>query len=127
MAKKRMYILISIMIAISTGCGLNKEEKNRTEDVDMNFDYENSYTVIQENLNCEDSDIRFILDTLERVEIKGVIRAEQKEDDSLAGLPVVLEIESEDNKAYRIYMDETCDLEAIKDIETGNYVYAEVQ
>jgi len=101
---------------------MEKTEANE-EEADMNFDYENSFQVIQKSLNCDDpEDVEIILDTLERAKVKGALSGEIKADDSLWA-PVVLEIESEDNKIYRIYMNQIYNVEGIQDMDTGKYIY----
>jgi len=72
----------------------------------LDFDRENSITQIREVLETAESwEIEIIVNVLESVGVRGVIRAEfvEQPSGSLPTVPV-LEVESEDNRIYYIHL-----------------------
>lgn len=111
--KKIVYLLVA-MVLIS---GCKKDEK---EDGIVKFNYEESFKVIKEVLDCEDKRVRYILEDLENVKIKGVVSFEITEEEKSS---VIAEIKSEDGKEYRLYMTKNFSVQGIQDMETEKFLY----
>jgi len=86
----------------------------------INFDFDNTVMVIQSVLKCEDRQARNIARALDRANIAGAITATVIED---AGGGLILEIESEDHRVYHVYLNSGFYADAIKDMETGEFVF----
>jgi len=134
---KKKHILFSFLVILCTICifiafyiecgGKDDGGKNINgeDDKTMEFNYENSFQVIKESLGCDDTSVEFILEIFEMFGVKGATSAEIEEEEGIDTL--ILEIQSEDSKTFRLYMESNYRLYAIKDMETGKYVYAVVE
>ena len=115
MRKICALLLILTSICVLAGC---KQESKTTDSIiskseisadtnnQVDFDRENSLNQIREALEtAEPWEIEIIVNILEEVGVRGVIRAEFVEQPygNLPAVPV-LEIESEDNRIYYIHM-----------------------
>jgi len=106
-------ILLTLTLIMLVGCSSREpvdqqayDEDNTEMNNQLDFDRENSITQIQEVLETAESwEIEIIVDILESVGVRGVIRAEFIEQSSgdLPTIPI-LEVESEDNRIYYIHL-----------------------
>lgn len=125
--KRIVYILIFVMLLV--GCrekDANINNKAEKKEKTVEFNYEKTYDVIKVVLECEDVKVRNIIRSMERVKIKGAVSAEHiKEEDK--DKDIIIEIESEDQKKYRVYMGTNYVVYAIKDMETKEYIHMVVE
>ena len=81
--------------------------------------FKNTVRVIQEVLGISEEDARLVAGGMGLGGIRGAIRAELVDDETTQSTRV-LEVESEDNRIYRIYMGGDFSVFQIRCMETGS-------
>jgi len=114
-------IIMCFMFLTATGCQEQNTEVGSEGISIMDFDRENSINQTQEVLDTAESwKIEIMVNVLESVGVRGVIRAEFVEQPS-GNLPTVpaLEVESEDNRIYLLHLGGNGNIMTITDPEKG--------
>lgn len=147
--KRKIMICLCVMavMSLSIGCGQEvsenivennpaectkkniikppDEEKDvKSEEVpEVNYDYINSRKVVKEALDSNWRISEYVLEIINIPEIKGVVMAELIPEDNPESSDITLEIMSEDNIKYYVYMTRSYRIFAIEEIETSKVVY----
>lgn len=122
--KKHMIIFVFAICLTALYCGgcLNKDTEDvEEESKNMEFDYVKSFDTIKKSVDCDDKEIKYILDKFERFGVKGAINAKILE--IKKNKEKILEIESENHKIYRVYLEEDFLVYGIQDMESEKYIY----
>ena len=103
----------------------NEEDGDmKSEEVpEVDYDYINSRKVLKKALDSNWRVAEYILEVINIPKIKGVISAKIVPEDTPESLDVTLDIESEDNIKYRIYMSRSYRVFGIEDLDASEVIY----
>jgi len=105
-------------------CGMSEAADAITdlfEEVD--FDYGNTVQIIQEALSIEERDAQTPLTRMASLGIKGVVNAREVEDSSVTEGDRVLDIETEDNRHYRLILNRFYVIRTVINLETNETIF----
>lgn len=121
---KKIVFLIAICLLFA-GCGYNEKTIGKEESMRSQFDEKTAKKVLMNTLEANEvthlnERIDAIIDVLQKAGVKGVVSAESVEQERF---PVSIQIVSEEGKKYEVGMKKNLSVEAIKDLETSEYIY----
>ena len=103
---------------------MDEDSDMKSEEVpEVDYDYEKSRLTIKEALACRWNDAEYILGRISYAKIKGVISAKIVPEDTPESSDVTLDIESEDNIKYRVYMSRSYRVIIIEDLDASEVIY----
>ena len=124
---KRISIIVIVAVCnILCACGTNIMDKQENNDIikvesnDADNTRENDIKIISEALGVDENtrNIRFIISTLDTLGVEQLINAEA----TVNSDDIVLNIESSNHKKYSIYLSKSGSVEAVKDLDTEEWV-----
>lgn len=118
---RRSIFWALIFIFMLTGC--SNEKKVVQEEENIVQDYDEKYGVLSEETGFGKLEMAELTEILDREGIPKIVSAEKVEDDTLYGSMMVLQVQTEDKKAYRLYINQYFHILAIWDVESEDYVY----
>lgn len=120
---KKFVIMISIwcMVTVLLGCSERTEQKEEASV--PGEEKQNNVELLTSILECEEKKTEVILDMLEELQINDLTEAELLSTED--GYQV--RITEKNGKEYEICADKKYHLYAVKDLEDGQYIYAEYE